>query len=391
MRFQHTFAAAFMGLISLASSAPSPKDGALSPPAGRGLRWKSRAQKRAPLIVQQVVEETNIIVIQDNQAQLDALKQVAEQQFAQLVQAELALVTQLQTIKNNIRVNHFKARFVQANTVIVTVTTLVDVRPGSNGQKRYMVNQLLADNGKPDQAVTVMVSDAATMTVGASATAPAAADNLAQQASVVPTPSAAPAPATFQGADPAAPFGQVNQSLLMPAGAAAPAVDIVFADPAAIILPGRADLFVESTATFLQDCGFYQGNANAFLNLGAQVFTSFQEISVGGGASVSIIQQQRGGPAAVVVGGAAPAPAPVPVPAPAAPAPVAAAPPVPAAPEQAPAASAPPAAAVEATPAPAPDAAPAPEATPAPAPAPAPEAAPAPAPVAEPAPAAMRA
>ncbi|KAI1640184.1 hypothetical protein F4809DRAFT_665558 [Biscogniauxia mediterranea] len=385
MRFQHTCAAAFMGLISLASSAPSPKDGALSPPAGRGLRWKSRAQKRAPLIVQQVVEETNIILIQDNQAELDALKQVAEQQFAQLVQAELALVTQLQTIKNNIRVNHFKARFLQANTVIVTVTTLVDARPGSDGQKRYMVNHLLADNGKPDQAVTVMVSDAATMTVGASA----AASNLAgvAQASAVPTPTAAAAPAVFQGADPAAPFGQVNQSLIMAAGSAAPAVDVVFADPAAIVLPGRADLFVEGTATFLQDCGFYQANANAFLDLGAGVFTSFQEISVvGGGASVSIIQQQKGS-AAVVVGGGAPAPAPV-----------AAAPPVPAAPEQAPAeaaASAPPAAVEATTPAPevapAPEAspAPAPEAAPAPAPAPAPEAAPAPA--AEPAPAAMRA
>ncbi|KAI0597705.1 hypothetical protein F4775DRAFT_226373 [Biscogniauxia sp. FL1348] len=364
MRFQHSCVTALMGLISLASSAPSPRDGgALSPPAGRGLRWRSRAQKRAPLIIQQEVQETNIIVIQDNQAELDALRQVAEQQFAQLVQAELALVTQLQTIKDNIRVNHFKARFLQANTVIVTVTTMVDVRPGSDGQKRYMVNQLLADNGKPEQEVTVMVSDAATMTVGASATD---ANLVAGVGTALSTPTAAPA---FQGADAAAPFGQVNQSVIMPAGAAAPAVDLVFADPAAIILPGQAGLFVESTATFLQDCGFYQGNGNAFLNLGTQVFTSFQEISVGG-ASVSIIQQQRG--SAVVVGaGGVPAPAAAPAP-------------VPAVPEQAPAEASVPPAAVEATPAP--------EVAPAPAPAPAPEASPAPAPAAEEAaPAAVRA
>lgn len=59
------------------------------------------------------MQETNIVVIEDNKAQLDALQRLAEQQFAQLIQAEVALITQLEDVKNNIRVNHFKARFSQ--------------------------------------------------------------------------------------------------------------------------------------------------------------------------------------------------------------------------------------------------------------------------------------
>ena len=58
-----------------------------------------------------------------------------------------------------------------------------------------------------------MVSDAATMTLGATATLAASVS-----ASALSTPTSAP---IFQGADPSAPFGQVNQSVLLPAGAAA--------------------------------------------------------------------------------------------------------------------------------------------------------------------------
>lgn len=88
----------------------APTDGALAPAANRGLKWRSR---RSPLTIQQIVQETNIIIVQDNQAELDALQRLAEQQFAQLVQAEIALITQLEAVKNNIRVNHFKSRFTQ--------------------------------------------------------------------------------------------------------------------------------------------------------------------------------------------------------------------------------------------------------------------------------------
>lgn len=87
-----------------------PTDRSLTPASRRGLKWKP---KRAPLTIQQIVQETNIIIVQDNQAELDALQRLAEQQFAQLVQAEVALITQLEAVKNNIRVNHFKARFSQ--------------------------------------------------------------------------------------------------------------------------------------------------------------------------------------------------------------------------------------------------------------------------------------
>ncbi|KAI1393564.1 uncharacterized protein F4822DRAFT_16778 [Hypoxylon trugodes] len=291
---------ALMGLSSLVASAPTDK--ALSAPE-RGLKWRSR---RAPLTIQQIVQETNIIVVEDNKAQLDALQRLAEQQFAQLVQAEVALITQLEEVKNNIRVNHFKARFAQVNTVIVTVSTLIDARAEKGNQKRYMVNQLVADNGKPDNQVMVMVSDAATMTIGASQTVDLAG---VEAASAVTKPTAAPA---IEGQDPAAPFGKVNQSMILPIGAQAPAIDLVFVDPAAIILPNQKNLFVESTDSFLQDCGFYQSNGNAFANLVSQSFTSFEQITVANG-QVNIVKQKQ---ETNVV--AAPVPAPAPAPAPAA-------------------------------------------------------------------------
>ncbi|CAJ2506200.1 Uu.00g003300.m01.CDS01 [Anthostomella pinea] len=251
MRFQST-CVTLMGLLSLAASGKShprhslasvltchsaPSDSLSNFHARRGLQWKS---KRSPLTIVQEVQETNIIVVQDNQAELDALQQLAEQQFAQLIEAQLALVSQLQTVKDNIRVNHFRAQFSQANTVIVTVTTMVDARADQGAQNRYMVNQLLADNGKPDSQIMVMVSDAETMTIGASQTVDIAG---IESASAVSTPTAVPQIAV---ADPNAPFGQVNQSMIMPIGAAAPAIDVIFADPAAIILPGQTNLFVVS-------------------------------------------------------------------------------------------------------------------------------------------------
>ncbi|KAI2465906.1 hypothetical protein F4781DRAFT_434912 [Annulohypoxylon bovei var. microspora] len=271
-----------MGLSSLVTSAPT--DNTLTPASNRGLKWRSR---RSPLTIEQIVQETNIIIVQDNQAQLDALQQIAEQEFAQLVQAQVALITQLEDVKNNIRLNHFKARFSQVNIVIVTVATVVDARAGKGNQNRYMVNQLLADNGKPESQIMVMVSDAQTMTLGASQTVDLAG---VAAASAVSQPSAAPAQIVNQ--DPNAPFGNINQSLLLPIGAQAPAIDLVFSDPAAIILPNQNSLFVESTDTFLQDCGFYSSNNNAFANLASQSFTSFEQITVANGA-VSIVKQQQ--------------------------------------------------------------------------------------------------
>ncbi|KAK6950170.1 hypothetical protein Daesc_008496 [Daldinia eschscholtzii] len=273
--------AALLGLSSLVASVPTDESYALA--SKRGLKWKSR---RAPLTIEQIVQETNIVIIEDNKEELDALQKLAELQFAQLVQAEVALITQLEDVKNNIRINHFKARFSQVNTVIVTVSTLVDARADKGGQKRYMVNQVVADNGKPENQIMVMVSDAQTMTIGASKTVGLGG---VQAASAVTKPTAAPA---LVGADPAAPYGKKNQSMILPIGAKAPAIDLVFVDPAAIILPDQKDLFVESTDTFLQDCGFYKSNGNAFANLGSQLFTSFEKITVVDG-DVSIVKQKQ--------------------------------------------------------------------------------------------------
>ncbi|KAI1655009.1 hypothetical protein F4813DRAFT_186844 [Daldinia decipiens] len=273
--------AALLGLSSLVASAPTSESLALA--SKRGLKWKPR---RTPLTIEQIVQETNIIIVEDNQAELDALQRLAEQQFAQLVQAQVALITQLEDIKNNIRVNHFKARFSQVNIVIVTVSTLVDARAAEGSQNRYMVNQAVVDNGKPESQIMVMVSDAQTMTIGASNTVDLAG---VQAASAITQPTAVPA---LVSADPAAPYGKANQSMILPIGASAPAIDLVFADPAAIILPNQQDLFVESTGTFLQDCGFYQSNGNAFINLVSQLFTSFEQITVVN-SDVSIVRQKQ--------------------------------------------------------------------------------------------------
>ncbi|KAI1213066.1 uncharacterized protein F4807DRAFT_471555 [Annulohypoxylon truncatum] len=279
------FTQACMALMSLSSLAASAPTDALIPASKRGLKWRPR---RSPLTIEQVVQETNIIVVQNNQAQLDALQQLAEQELVALAQAQLALVTQLEDVKNNIRLNHFKARFSQVNTVIVTVSTVIDARAGKGNQMRYMVNQQLADNGKPESQVMVMVSDAQTMTLGASQTVDLAGVAAATAAASQPSPP----PAQIVNQDPNAPFGSVGQSMLLPIGAQAPSIDLVFVDPAAIILPNQNTLFVESTDSFLQDCGFYQSNNNAFANLASQSFTSFEQITVANGA-VSIVKQQQ--------------------------------------------------------------------------------------------------
>lgn len=88
-------------------------------PIEKGLRHKTRAQKRAPLIIQQTVVEPNIVVVEQNLDTINNLAVLAEQEFAALVQAQIALIQQVETIKNNIRVNTFRSRFTQ---VVSTLT-----------------------------------------------------------------------------------------------------------------------------------------------------------------------------------------------------------------------------------------------------------------------------
>lgn len=91
--------------------APAEKD---FTPAARGLRHRSKSQKRNPLVIQQTIVEQPITIVQNqNLGAISQLAQIAEAEFAALVQSQAALTTQLEQVKNNIRVNHFKARFSQ--------------------------------------------------------------------------------------------------------------------------------------------------------------------------------------------------------------------------------------------------------------------------------------
>lgn len=64
-------------------------------------------------IIQNIIKP-NIIVVQENLDKINQLQRQNERELALLVQSQLALATQLQTVKDNIRINHFKAQFPQA-------------------------------------------------------------------------------------------------------------------------------------------------------------------------------------------------------------------------------------------------------------------------------------
>lgn len=80
----------------------------------------------------------------------------------------------------------------------------------------------------------------------------------------------------------AAPFGQIGQSVILPAGTQAPQLASV-PDPAAIILPQQQGLFVQNAGTFLSDCATSAANAAsgnpALAGAAAQIFSSFEQIA----------------------------------------------------------------------------------------------------------------
>jgi flagellar biosynthesis/type III secretory pathway chaperone len=87
------------------------------------LKHKTRQQKRAPLIIQEtIIVEPQITIVEQNLGVINQLVQIAEQELAALVQAQVALVTQLQTIMNNIRINHFRAKFSQTVSLFLLTT-----------------------------------------------------------------------------------------------------------------------------------------------------------------------------------------------------------------------------------------------------------------------------
>lgn len=249
-------------------------------PVEQGLNYESSLQKR-DIIIQQTVVENNIIIVQNNLDTVAQLALIAEQQFAALVQSQIALISQVETIKNNIRINHFKAKWPSVNTVIVTVTQLLDVRNNNASNSRYLVNQLLADNGQPNSEIVIMVTADAPLTIGLPTPSIDIAGILSS-ASAVSTPTAAPIIAGF---DAAAPFGRVNQSLILPYGSSAPTlanIAQIFADPASIILPGGGGrgLFVQELSQFGSACSLWGANGLSLFNLQAALVLAEQVAAV---------------------------------------------------------------------------------------------------------------
>jgi hypothetical protein len=70
-----------------------------------------------------------VIVVEENLGAIAQLEQLAEQQFAQLIQEQIALVNEVEIIKNNIRLNHFKAKFSQ---VVSLTSTGLSVRTAAD-------------------------------------------------------------------------------------------------------------------------------------------------------------------------------------------------------------------------------------------------------------------
>ncbi|CAK7197927.1 hypothetical protein SEUCBS139899_000577 [Sporothrix eucalyptigena] len=263
------------------------------------------------VIIEQTVIQPQVTVVEENLDLVNQLALTAEQEFSALVQSQLALVQEVETIKNNIRVNHFLARFSQVNTVIVCVTELVDLRGGNNGRNsRYMINQLLADNGQPQSSVVVMLTAANPVTINAAQPtldlsgllgANASALPSGVVASVVAAASASAAAAVSSGIattntslssnggslqvaafDPNNPFGQINQTVILPYGSKAPSLPNgaqVVADPASIILPNQNNLLVEDITQFNQDCSLYTSNGLSLFNLQSSVLQEAEAIA----------------------------------------------------------------------------------------------------------------
>lgn len=157
------------------------------------------------------------------------------------------------------------------------VTNVIDTRDSKKKNKRYMVNQLLVDNGFPQSEIVVMLTASDTMTINAVATPTINIPGLAA-VSAASTSTATPAVAAF---DTNAPFGQLNQSVILPFNSSAPTIPNgaqVFADPAAIILQNQA-LFVEDVNALQSDCSLLVSNSNSLFNLQEFLLASFEAVA----------------------------------------------------------------------------------------------------------------
>lgn len=237
------------------------------------LHRRGESEKR-DVIIQQSIIEPPVVVVNQNLGALNALALQAEQEFAALVQSQLTLITTVESIKNNIRINHFKTRWNTVNTVLVTVTNVVDARDPANVNKRYMVNQLKvsikplistqlqtftdfvgkADNNNPASEILVMMTAAEPLTIQPAATPTNLnVPGVAGVGALKSQPTAPPQVAQF---DPNKAFAQAaNGAVLLPYNSTAPQPPSgaqLFPDPAAIILPNQ-NLFVGDVALIQQD------------------------------------------------------------------------------------------------------------------------------------------
>ncbi|KAJ4391934.1 hypothetical protein N0V93_005554 [Gnomoniopsis smithogilvyi] len=263
MFFTHIVSA--LAGLSLAAAVPASveRDAA-------GVLHRREAHDKRDVIIQQTVIEPQVVVVNQNLGALNALALQAEQEFAALVQSQLTLINTVETIKNNIRINHFKTRWNTVNTVIVTVTNVVDARDPANINNRYMVNQVRADNGNNASEILVMMTADSALTIQPQAT-PTNLNipGISGAGQAISQPTAQPQVAQF---DPAAAFAQAaNGAVLLPFNSTAPQPPSgaqLFPDPASIILPNQA-LFVGDVNVIQQDAALLA--AGSLFNLQAQL------------------------------------------------------------------------------------------------------------------------
>ncbi len=149
--------------------------------------------------------------------------------------------------------------------MVVTVTNVIDLRDSNRRNKRYMLNQIVVDNGFPGKQNLVMVTDLQEMTIAATPTFDLAGLQIGS-ASLISAPTAAPGIQNFNSN---APFGAFNGSYLLPFNTSAPQLPanaLVLEDPAKIIFPNQ-NLFIEDASAFAGDCNSFVAQSSSFLNI----------------------------------------------------------------------------------------------------------------------------
>jgi len=128
--------------------------------------------------------------------------------------------------------------------------------------------------------VVILVSASEPLTIGLPSGVDLSGFLAAASATAVSSPTGVPVIGNF---DPNAPFGEFNQSLILPYGSAPPTlpdVSQIFSDPADIILAGHSNFFIEDITAFSQDCAFWGANGGSLFNLASQLVIAEQVAAV---------------------------------------------------------------------------------------------------------------